>query len=219
LFALAAACADPTADYEDYRARTDTLRSRRGGGGSGGATATTGCSTEAPRAVPGAAPAGDLSGVSLVTCLANVSACDVNKALRFKAEATQSGSALSLTFTPLAPGARTVAETQPGAASFVVAITLGADGSLSSQPFGDALVPGPSNTATGHALQLRGATLRGLQLTADLACAELDGDVTAEVGGVAQPISLDAPGDVCLFERVGAPTERREPARASFHCP
>lgn len=216
---LAAACADPAADYDEYRARTEDIRGKRAGQGGGGGASQSGCTSERARALPGAAPTGDLSGTVLLTCLANVSSCTVDKALRFKADVKQSGAALELTIVALAPGARTAAAVQPDAKPFKVAVTLGADGAIASEPFGDAPVPGPSNAATGHPLQLKGARFAGYQLDANLACAELDGDIVAEVGGTPQPISLNSPGDVCLIERVATPTELHDPPLSAFHCP
>lgn len=216
---FSASCVDPGADYDEFRARTESIRGKRGGQGGSGGSAQSGCTSEKARTLPGAAPAGDLSGTVMLTCLANVSSCTVDKALRFKADVKQNGSTLEMTFVALAPGARSVAQVQPDAQPFTVSATLGADGTITSQTFGDAPVPGPSNTATGHPLQLKGARFVGYQLDANLACAELDGDVIAEVGGTPQPISLNDPGDVCLIERTTSPTEQHDPPLSAFHCP
>ncbi len=212
-------CADPGADYDAFRARTEGIRGKRAGQTGSGGAAQSGCTSEKPRALPAAAPTESLSGTVLLTCLANVSSCTLDKALRFKGDVVQTGASLEMTMLALAPGARTTAQVQPDAKPFTVTVALGADGTITSQPFGDSIVPGPSNVTTGHPLQLKGAHFAGHQLDANLACAELDGDILAEVGGTFQPISLDDPGDVCLIERVASPTEVHDPPLTAFHCP
>ena len=77
---------------------------------------------------------------------------------------------------------------------------------------GDLTIPEKATTLGGEA-KAEHVKLHGLLQTEDLACAELDGQVVTPI-----PLSLDAPGDYCVFRRVSADGTLPKVSPAEFAC-
>jgi hypothetical protein len=77
---------------------------------------------------------------------------------------------------------------------------------------GDLTIPEKATTLGGDAMA-QNVKLHALLQTEDLACAELDGEVVTPI-----PLSLDKPGDFCLFRRAPADGTFQKPDISEYAC-
>ena len=214
--ALAAvACANPSADYESFQARTNGVRgiAQTGPQSHDGGTACT-------AALAGAAPDYSASGVPnadglyFASCLANLSECDLEKTLRFRVEVSgiETGT-VTIKATSLVVGATTVAQTVGDAYSASGAVKP--DGTYLAI-FTSGVIPGSANSISQRDIALVNVVFRGYVLTSSALCNEMDG--TIQVKGVSD-IDLNAPGDICRFTKVATESQPVTHVLTDYHCP
>lgn len=210
----ASACADPKNDYTAFQTRTNDIRgvvpvgpqSRDGG---------TACSTAPAGPTPdySSSPIPDVTGQYFLSCLANLSECDLNKTLRFATDVSIKGNVVTITATPLLIGATNISQT--AGQGFQQQGVLQPDGTF-SVTYTTGVVPGTANAISQRDLNLTNGIFRGLVLSQGDLCSELDGAL--DVAGVGA-ISLDGPGDVCLFTKVSGASAVVSHELSDYHCP
>lgn len=210
----ASACADPKNDYTAFQTRTNDIRGVQPVGPlnkDGG----TSCSTAPAGPTPdySTTPVPNIEGTYFASCLANLSECDLNKSLRFKNVVKTSNGMVEIETFPLLIGATNTS--QVAGPSFKTIGPAVGDGTF-TVVYNSGVIPGTANAISQRDLNLTNGIFRGIILTSGDFCAELDGAL--DVTGVGA-ISLDGPGDICLFKRVSGDGDTITHTLEDYHCP
>ncbi len=214
---LAAACANPKADYEDFVNRTNGVR---------------GSDASVPDVqVDVSASDLDISGTWLGACLPKDIGSDPAYALIFyvdiKFTAEASGGKLDITFNPLKDDSTKMDLAQTCSPPFSAkGVTVSAGGAFDAV-VGAITIDGTCQRIGASTLQLTDIVFKSRITSKDRFCAEIDGKLTSPF-----TIDLNPPGDYCAFARVKVgddlPTIIANPEAGTkavgfpvteFHCP
>ncbi len=196
---FATACVNARDQYDEYLERTDTVRGKD------------------PSAIEagvfeGAAPDGGFSGTYAMTCLPNLLAGRVDRALRFVATITFDGAKLNIVLR----GMDKTATNLSGAIgnSYTASATVGADAKF-KWDFGKPEFPKEFNTIRDEAVAFSSATMDGILISEKKFCAELGGEIEKP-----SVVPLNESTDVCMIEQVASETaDFPQYVREDFHCP
>lgn len=227
VFGLAACGADPRKDYDDWVADTNGKRGVNVGTGGSGGGAQVGCSSEAPRSVEPSDPLPDAAGLYVATCLANVSACDVEKELRFRVDigTPDAGGVATASWQALLATGRSAKEISVDSPAFSAPLLFSKDGSVSTTAPANAKLTAEANAISLRPLDLVNVSFAGSYFLSGgkvtLACAEFDGtaNVYITTGQPPDKVDLGPKGDFCLLTRVASEDEKVDPPKSAYHCP
>jgi hypothetical protein len=206
LGALAPACVDPRADYEDFIQRTNDARGR-------------GFVSDAS-AIEASAIDGGFTGSYYAACLPELVAGNVTRALRFVATVTyvptdpsSKRGTIDLQFVPLLKDATEMSQTVGPSFGTTAPAAVDDAGNFVAD-MGAPTVPAAANPISTNDAVFSNANFRGLLLGHDLFCADLFGQVVS-------PSIIDfTGGNYCLFYFHTPEKTTLEPLSADlFHCP
>ncbi len=218
---------DPSKDYDDWLRDTAGLRGAQPGAGGAGGHAQDGCSAEQPRPLTPSDPLPPTEGVYVATCLANVSACDIKKELRFRVDlgSPGPGGVAPATWRALTATGRAAQDISSGSPPFSAPLVFAADGSMKTETPVTTSLSADANAISLRPLDLTNVTFSGYYFTDGgppaLLCAEFDGlaRVHMATGQPPDEVDLTPKGDVCLLTRVDAEDQAVDPPKSAYHCP
>jgi hypothetical protein len=200
LLAHVGGCIDPHADYDDFKARP--FAEPMHDAAAAPDVPLTACQTLLEK---------DPSGEYFASCLPVVTGTSFGLKIEQKVTNVDAGNPeLQISFTPLKITGTNIDDTV-GNKTDLPPTPIASDCTYDLQ-IGDLTIPEEA-TDLGAEAKAENVSLRGLLETESQACAELDGKVTAPI-----PLSLNDPGDFCLFQRVMPGATIQQPDKSAYAC-
>jgi hypothetical protein len=200
--ALAAACVDPSSDYDSYISRTNDLRGR---------------TTHDSGPADVQALDGGFSHVYYTICLPLLAAGHVDKALRFQSTATYTqqsanGGSIVVSLIPLTKDATDLSQT---VGNTIAGAPVGVANNKFDLDLGAPVVPAAANPISNNDIVFKTAVLHYTILSPDRMCAILNGEIT-------QPLDTTFDGDSnpCISISFPQPSGALPSLTAAdIHCP